>query len=69
MEDKKMPFAVFVLQWVENKVKDYEEEGLDCYDFLDDLITSCADCPFEQECDGAWVGCKNKIMERVERAE
>ena len=69
MEDKKMPFAVFVLQWVENRVKNYEEDGLDCYDFLDDLITDCAYCPLNHECNGTWVGCKSKIMERVERAE
>ena len=69
MEDKKMPFAVFVLKYVENKIKSYEEEGLDYYDFLDDLINDCAYCPLKQECNGAWVGCKSKIMERVESAE
>ena len=69
MENKKMPFAVFVLKWIENKVEDYKKNGLDEFNLLDDLINDCSFCPLSKECDHTWVGCKNKLKERVERAE
>lgn len=66
MEDKKMPFAVFVLKYVENMVKDYE----DSYEALDDLLDCCAYCPLKDECSGGWEGeCLEKLKECVESAE
>lgn len=66
MEDKKMPFAVFVLEYVENMVKDYENS----YEALNDLLGCCAYCPLKDECDGGWSDeCLKKLKERVESAE
>ena len=66
MEDKKMPFAVFVLKYVENMVEDYENS----YEALDDLLPSCAYCPLNDKCSGGWEGeCLEKLKECIESAE
>ena len=69
MEDKKMPFAIFVLKYAENMVKDYEESGQDEFDALDDLISECPLCPLSKECNRSWIGCKDRLKEYVESAE
>lgn len=69
MENKKMPFAVFVLKYVENMVEDYKKDGLDEFDVLDEVISDCGFCPLSKECDCDFLYCKNKLKERVESVE
>ena len=69
MEDKKMPFAVFVLKYVENMIEDYKKDGLDEFDVLEELANECDFCPLSKECNRSWVGCKNRLKEYVESAE
>ena len=69
MEDKKMPFAVFVLKWIENKVKDYKEGGQNEFDVLDDLIYDCRFCPISDKCDRCASICRFTLKEYVESAE
>ena len=69
MEDKKMPFAVFVLKYVENMLNDYKKDGLDDFDVLDEVVSDCGFCPLSKECNRIWTGCKDRLKERVESAE
>jgi hypothetical protein len=70
MKDKKMPFAVFVLKYVENMVKDYKELGKDGFEALDDFLDCCLYCPLKDKCEGGWDGeCLNRLKEYVESAE
>ena len=69
MENKKIPFAVFVLQYIENMIEDYKEDGLDEFDVLDDLIRECPLCPLSKECNCSWISCKDGLKEYVESAE
>ena len=69
MEDKKMPFAVFVLKYVENMIKDYKELGQDEFKVLEELAVDCHYCPLQDHCFATAVNCKNKIQKCVESAE
>ena len=64
-----MPFAVFVLKWIENKIKDYKESGEDEFDVLDGLIYDCRFCPISDKCDRCASACKDTLKEYVESAE
>ena len=69
MEDKKIPFAVFVLQYVENMIEDYKKDGLDEFEVLDEIVSDCTFCPLSKECDRKWTNCKDRMKEYVESAE
>lgn len=70
MENKKMPFAVFVLKYVENVIADYKKDGLNEFDVLEELVSECDFCPLYKECGRRnWAGCKTRIRENVESAE
>ena len=69
MEDKKMPFAVFVLKWIENKIEDYKESGQDEFNVLDDLIYDCRFCPISDKCDKCASVCRVSLKECVESVE
>lgn len=70
MEDKKMPFAVFVLKYIENMVEEYKKSGQDEFEALDDFLDCCAYCPFNDKCEGGWDGaCSETLKEYVESAE
>ena len=71
MEDKKMPFAVFVLKHMENRVERYKEEGCDEFEALADDI-GCEYCPLHQkQCEGytGYDTCKAVLKKYVESAE
>ena len=69
MEDKKMPFAVFVLKYIENMVKDYKEGGQDEFEVLYDVMKSCRPCPLRDKCSHSCGVCRDNMMKYVERAE
>lgn len=71
MEDKKMPFAVFALGWIENMVKSYKEDDRDEFDALADDL-ECEYCPLHcKQCEGytGYHNCKTTLKEYVESAE
>ena len=67
MEDKKMPFAVFVLKYVENMVKDNKSVGVTEFETLQELDLPCSACPLFKQCDR--VHCDSTMKKYVERAE
>ena len=67
MEDKKMPFAVFVLKYVENMVKGNKSLGMSEFETLQDLELPCSGCPLFEQCDR--VHCDDTMKKYVERAE
>lgn len=69
MENKKMPFAVFVLKYVENMVKHYKELGSDEFKALAEFADDCQYCPLQNHCYATAVNCKDKIQKCVESAE
>lgn len=69
MEDKKMPFAVFVLKYIENMVEQYKEWGHDEFEVLDTLIPSCGHCPLGNKCLRIRGLCRETIIKYVESAE
>ena len=71
MEDKKMPFAVFALKVMENKIKHYKEDGHDEFVALAD-DTECEYCPlYCKQCEGytGYKNCKATLKNYVESAE
>ena len=71
MEDKKMPFAVFVLKSMENKVNRYKEDSNDEFEALADDM-ECEYCPLHcKQCEGytGYYACKGTLKEYVESAE
>jgi hypothetical protein len=71
MEDKKMPFAVFVLKSMENQVKDYKEDGRDEFEVLADVV-ECEYCPLHRKQCAGYAGpnnCKAILKRYVESAE
>ena len=71
MEDKKMPFAVFVLKVMENKVNRYKEDGNDEFEALADDV-ECECCPLHcKQCEGysGYYHCKGQLKKYVESAE
>ena len=71
MEDKKMPFAVFALKVIENKVNQYKEDGSDEFEVLADDVV-CEYCPLHcKQCDGysGYYACKAQLKKYVESAE
>lgn len=71
MENKKMPFAVFVLECMENKVKRYKEDNQDEFEALADDV-ECEYCPLHcKQCNGYvnYYGCKAVLKNYVESAE
>lgn len=71
MEDKKMPFAVFVLECMKNKVNQYKEDSQDEFEALAD-DTMCEYCPLHcKQCEGytGYHNCKTTLKEYVESAE
>lgn len=69
MENKKMPFAVFVLKYVENMIEDYKKSGYDEIEVLDDIISNCSHCPLCDKCSHSWGVCRENIKKYVESAE
>lgn len=71
MEDKKMPFAVFVLKWIENKANQYKENGQDEFGALADDV-ECEYCPLHcKQCEGytGYQNCREQLKKYVESAE
>ena len=71
MEDKKMPFAVFVLKHMENKVNRYKKKDRDEFETLVDEI-ECEYCPLHcRQCEGysGYNNCKEQLKKYVESAE
>lgn len=69
MEDKKMPFAVFVLKWMENKIEEGKKSGQDEFDVLDELIYDCRFCPMSDKCNRCASVCSSTLRKYVESAE
>ena len=67
MEDKKMPFAVFVLKWIENLIEDDKSLGGNEFETLQELDLPCSACPLFKQCDR--VHCDDTMKKYVERAE
>ena len=69
MEDKKMPFAVFVLKYIENVLEQNKDI---CYDEFHVLVKcvldNCDACPLSDKCYSTRY-CHNILREYVERAE
>lgn len=71
MENKKMPFTVFMLKCMENKVNRYKEDDEDEFKVLADGI-ECEDCPLHQKHCAGYSGCDNcraTLKNYVESAE
>lgn len=69
MKDKKMPYAVFVLQWIENRIEDGKKSGQDEFDVLDDLVYDCRSCPLSDKCERCASTCTATLKKYVESAE
>ena len=71
MEDKKMPFAVYVLKCMENKINRYKEDDHDEFEALADDV-ECEYCPLHcKQCEGytGYDNCKATLKNYVESAE
>ena len=71
MEDKKMPFAVFVLEYMEKKIERYKEDDNDEFEALADDV-ECEYCPLHcKQCEGytGYQNCKTTLKKYVESAE
>jgi hypothetical protein len=70
MEDnKKMPFAVFVLKYVENVLEQNKNICSDEFYTLDTcVLNNCDACPLADKCCGTRY-CYNTLKEYVESAE
>jgi hypothetical protein len=66
-----MPFAVLLLKSMENKIKDYKEDGRDEFVILTNII-ECEYCPLHQKQCAGYAGynnCKAILKRYVESAE
>ena len=69
MEDKKMPFAVFVLQYVENVIEQNKNIYPDEFHALDKcILDNCDACPLADKCCSTRY-CHNTLREYIESAE
>ena len=67
MEDKKMPFAVFILKYIENIFEDNKSLGMTESETIQDLDLPCSACPLFKQCDR--VHCEDTMKKYVESAE
>lgn len=67
MEDKKMPFAVFVLKYIENVIEQNKNICSDELHTLDKcVLDNCEACPLVDKC---CTYCYDTLKKYVERAE
>lgn len=69
MEDKKMPFAVFILKYIENVIEQNKEiypDKFECLDYL--VLGDCDACPIADKCKGGYH-CVATMKKYVESAE
>ena len=67
MEDKKTPFAVFVMKYIENIVEDNKSIDVNEFETLQEFNLPCSACPLFKQCDR--VHCESTMKKYVERAE
>lgn len=67
MKDKKMPFAVFVLEYVKQVVEDNKSVDVNEFETLQEFDLPCSACPLFDKCDR--VHCVATMKKYVESAE